>query len=38
VAAGVGHLLARNARVQVEAGYDLEADAGRATLGLILAY
>jgi hypothetical protein len=38
LAAGVGHLLARNVRVQFEAGYDLEADAARGTLGMTLAY
>jgi hypothetical protein len=37
-AAGVGYLLARNVRVQVEAGYDIEAEAGRATVGMTLAY
>ena len=38
LAAGIGHLVARNVRVQFEAGYDLEAEATRATLGMTLAY
>lgn len=38
VAAGIGYLVARNARVQFEAGYDLENEDMRATLGMTLAY
>jgi hypothetical protein len=38
VAAGVGHLVTRNVRVHLESGYDIEADAVRATLGMTLAY
>jgi hypothetical protein len=37
-AIGLGHLVARNARVQLELGYDLETDAKRATAGITLAY
>jgi hypothetical protein len=38
VAAGLGHLVSRNARVQLEAGYDIENEDMRATLGMTLAY
>jgi hypothetical protein len=38
VAGGIGYLVMRNARVQFEAGYDLEGEATRATLGMTLAY
>jgi hypothetical protein len=38
VAAGVGYLVARNARVQFEAGYDIENEVTRATAGMMLAY
>jgi hypothetical protein len=37
-AAGFGHIVSRNARVQFEAGYDIEGEAMRATLGMTLAY
>ena len=37
-AAGVGYLVARNVRVQFEAGYDMERETGRATVGMTLAY
>lgn len=37
-AAGVGYLVARNVRVQLEAGYDIESETGRATVGMTLAY
>jgi hypothetical protein len=38
VSAGLGHLVTRNVRVQLEAGYDFESEAGRGTLGMTLAY
>jgi hypothetical protein len=38
LAAGVGYLVARNVRLQLEAGYDLEVETGRGTLGMSLAY
>jgi hypothetical protein len=37
-AAGFGYIVTRNARVQFEAGYDIETEATRATLGMTLAY
>jgi hypothetical protein len=37
LAAGIGYLVARNARVQFETGYDLENEAARATVGMTLA-
>jgi hypothetical protein len=37
-AAGIGYLVARNARVQFEVGYDIESETGRATVGMTLAY
>ena len=38
VAAGIGYLVSRNARVQLETGYDIENEDARATLGMTLAY
>jgi hypothetical protein len=38
VAAGVGYLVARNVRLQLESGYDIESDATRVTVGMTLAY
>ena len=37
-AAGFGYIVARNVRVQLEAGFDIETEATRATLGMTLAY
>ena len=38
LAAGLGYVVSRNARVQFEAGYDIETEATRATMGMTLAY
>lgn len=38
LAGGIGYLVSRNARVQLEAGYDIENEASRVTLGMTLAY
>jgi hypothetical protein len=38
VAVGIGYVASRNARVQLEAGHDIETEATRATLGMTLAY
>lgn len=38
VAAGIGYLVRRNVRMQFEAGYDMESETARGTLGMTLAY